>query len=191
MLDKDDYGNAETYLALNYVPFDMVPLAFIEVGVAPQSEIMQVVDINSTNTITVERGMRGSRMLVHVPGSPVQVVDMSLCDVLRQVTRIVKDCRTSMKDNKTSMKDSKKSMKDSRTGMMVRACLLTLHQLFCDPHPNYSAAQPHQLLRARPALLAQLTHRQRNMGSRQQIHPGRGHSLRLKQGGRVRHRPAV
>ena len=168
MMDKDDYGNVETYLALNYVPFDMVPLAFIEVGIAPQSEIMQVIDINSTNTITVERGMRGSRMLVHVPGSPVQVVDVSLCDVLRQVTKIVKDSRTRM-----------------------RTCPLIFPRLLCKPSPIYSAAQPHQLLRARPALLAQLPHRQRNMGSRQQIHPGRGHRLRLKRRGRIRHRPAV
>ena len=87
MLDKDDYGNVETYLALNYVPFDMVPKAFIEVGQAPQSEIMQVVDINSTNTLTVERGARGSKIRVHVPGAIAKVVDMSLCDVMRQPNR--------------------------------------------------------------------------------------------------------
>ena len=87
MLDKDDYGNVETYLALNYVPFDMVPKAFIEVGDAPESEIMQVVDINSTNAVTVERGVRGSKTRVHVPGAIAKVIDMSLSDVMRQPNR--------------------------------------------------------------------------------------------------------
>ena len=40
------------------VTFDMVPGAFIEVGVPPDEEIMQILDVNSTFSLTVKRGMR-------------------------------------------------------------------------------------------------------------------------------------
>ena len=86
MIDRDVEGTIETFLVLTAVQFDMIPLAFIAVGEAP-FEVMQVVAINSTEALTVKRGMRQSKMRKHPPGSPVRVLDISHCDVVRQPNR--------------------------------------------------------------------------------------------------------
>ena len=39
MIDKDEFGTVETFLVLDSVPFDMIPLAFIQVGTPPLVEV--------------------------------------------------------------------------------------------------------------------------------------------------------
>ena len=87
MIDKDEFGTVETFLVLDSVPFDMIPLAFIQVGTPPLVEVMQVAAVNATTSVTVIRAMRQTKMLVHPVGSPVKVLDISRCDALRQANR--------------------------------------------------------------------------------------------------------
>ena len=58
MIDKDEFGTVETFLVLDSVPFDMIPLAFIQVGTPPLVEVMQVAAVNATTSVTVIRAMR-------------------------------------------------------------------------------------------------------------------------------------
>ena len=44
-------------------------------------------DVNATDAITVKRGMLSSKLRRHAPNTPVTLVDMMLCDVLRQANR--------------------------------------------------------------------------------------------------------